>query len=285
MHEPVLVEEILEVFKDQKIRIFVDGTVGLGGHAKHILKNHPEIEEYIGIDQDEKALQMAEKNLCRWKDKVSFFYENFKDLDKVLKGRNVDGFLFDIGISSMQLEKEERGFSFQKEGPLDMRMDVNNLLKAEDVVNSFSKKDLEEIFKKYAEEPKWKKAALAIIKNRPIFSTKKLAEILRKVCQRKRGIHPATRCFQGIRIFVNKELEALEIGLKKALTYLSLNRRMAVISFHSLEDRIVKNFFREEKKKKTVDLLFKKPQTASLKEIRKNRRARSAKLRAVEKIL
>ncbi len=176
VHEPVLVEEILEIFKDQKIRIFVDGTVGLGGHAKKILKDHPEIEEYIGMDRDEKALQIAKKNLCEWKDKVKFFYENFKNLDEVLKNRSVDGFLFDIGISSYQLENKKRGFSFRMDGPLDMRMDQKDPLTAEVVVNHCSKKELEEIFKKYAEEPRWKKAASVILRNRPIFTTKKLAE-------------------------------------------------------------------------------------------------------------
>lgn len=282
-HKPVLVREVVESFKGVGCRVFLDGTLGLGGHAKAILKAHGEIERYIGIDRDLEALEIAKENLSSW-DKVEFFHGNFLEFDRFLKGDLVDGFFLDVGVSSMQLEDSERGFSFMTDGPLDMRMDRSLKLTAEDVVNEFPERKLGEIFREYGEEMRWKKIARAIVNERGkrrIRTTFDLKNILSKVCGRRRSLNPATLVFQALRIFVNDELALLKKTLFKAFENLSLGGRIAVISFHSLEDRIVKWAFRESPILKVVT---KKPVVASLEEVRKNKRARSAKLRVAERL-
>jgi len=279
-HKPVLLKEVVQCFKEIKIQIFLDATVGAGGHAKEILQDHPEIKRYIAIDRDKTALEIAKKKLNRWKEKIMFFQENFLFLDRYLKDRCADGILFDLGVSSMQLEEGERGFSFKREGPLDMRMDRSKELTAEKVINDFSRKELEKIFRDYAEEPKWKKALnsiLSIRKKKRIKTTLELADILKKICVKKRHLHPATRIFQGIRIYVNNELDSLKVALSKAIDHLCDKGKIAVISFHSLEDRIVKRIFKENKE--MVNELIK----PSYEEKRVNRRARSSKLRILKK--
>ena len=302
-HIPVLLEEVLESFKDLKLNIFFDATVGAGGHAKEILKQHPEIKIYIGVDQDKCALKKAEENLKNYGEKVRLVNDNFEHLDIILKKleiSRVDGFLFDLGVSSMQLDVEERGFSIKKIGPLDMRMDISKKLTAEEVVNTYSAKDLEKIFKDYGEEKRAKIIAKAIANRREkkrIATTRELSDVVEKVVRKKRKIHPATLVFQALRIYVNDELRVLKKALDKAIDRLNTNGRIAVISFHSLEDRIVKYFFKKESKKEHVNIyktqkkrvveklkvLTKKPIKPSLEEIRKNPRARSAKMRVAEK--
>jgi 16S rRNA (cytosine1402-N4)-methyltransferase len=300
-HVPVLLKEVMDVFKDDEISVFVDGTLGAGGHAKSLLSNHPEISKYIGIDQDIVALQESGKNLKDFEDKIKLIKGNFESLDEILedeKTTKVDGFLFDIGVSSMQLDDKERGFSFQKDAFLDMRMDLSLKLTAEEVVNTFSEDELEKIFREYGEEIESLKIAKKIVeirRKKRITTTKELADIIVQTKTKKRKIHPATLVFQGLRIYVNDELNVLKKALKKAIERLNKNKKIAVITFHSLEDRIVKEIFKEASKKTHVNIykekqidpilinLTKKPIKASFQELKKNPRARSAKLRVAEK--
>jgi 16S rRNA (cytosine1402-N4)-methyltransferase len=284
-HRPVLLREVIDNFKGVNLKVFIDATLGAAGHAMKILEEHEEIEEFIGIDRDVEAFKIAKEELKPWCEKVKIFHGNFFDFEEFFEG-NVSGFLFDLGISSMQIESGERGFSFLRDGPLDMRMDIREKLTAEEVVNEFSEKELGKIFKRYGEERFWKRAARAVVKEREkrrIKTTKELADILSGVCRKKRGLHPATLVFQSLRIFVNDELNVLEKTLKKAIDKLFKGGRIAVISFHSLEDRRVKNVFKENEKKK-LKIITKKPIRASLRERRENRRSRSAKLRVAERI-
>jgi 16S rRNA (cytosine1402-N4)-methyltransferase len=298
-HIPVLMEEVLESFKECHLKVFYDGTLGAGGHAAAILAQHPEIELYIGADRDESALELAKETLKPWKDKVVFVHGNFSDLDKHLKElgvEGVDGFLFDLGVSSMQLDQEKRGFSFLKEGPLDMRMDRSESLTAKEIVNTWSEKNLGELFRDLGEEPRWKRCASAVAKARrkkPLKTTTELATVIEDELKTKlRGkLHPATLVFQALRMKVNKELESIQAGVRKALDWLRVEGRIEVISFHSFEDRLIKNLFREvSKPMKNVDpdtflpileVLTKKPLAPTVKETRKNVRSRSAKLRVI----
>jgi len=301
-HIPVLLSEILQQFEGKKLRTFLDGTLGAAGHAAAILQAHPEIEKYIGCDRDQNALHIAEKTLEPWQKKVELVHSNFSEIQQILKDKKVpcvDGILLDLGVSSMQLDQGERGFSFSKEADLDMRMDQTQSLTAAEIVNQFPEKDLQQIFRDLGEEPYWKKIASAIVRARTektIQTTKELAEIIQRVSRGKKGLHPATLVFQALRIYVNKELESLEKGIENAIEALSPDGRLAVISFHSLEDRIVKNTFKafsgrkmyidqvHSQKTATLKVLTKKPITPSNAEIKKNPRSRSAKLRVAEKL-
>ena len=291
MHIPVLLEEILEGLASCNLTTFIDGTLGLGGHAEAILQAHPEIELYIGLDKDKKALQEAEKRLKKWKNKIDFFQGSFLNMEEILKKKKikaVTGVLFDFGVSSLQLDDFSRGFSFRGDGPLDMRMDTSNEVTAEEVVNKFSEKKLGEIFRDLGDERQWKKIARAIVRARgkkKITSTKELKEIVEGVCysRSKKHLHPATLTFQALRIFVNQELEEVRKGVLLASKLLEKKGKLGAISFHSGEDRIVKNTFKEIAKDKTFTILTKKPIVPSLKEMRKNPRSRSAKLRWLQK--
>jgi len=304
-HVSVLANEWLGYLAEKKIRIYVDGTLGAGGHAETVLHAHPEIDLLVGIDQDSDALEIARKSLSPWADKIAFVQNNFSHLDSVLDSLEldqVDAILLDLGVSSMQLDRGERGFSFQQAGPLDMRMNRESELSAELIVNSWPEGELGRIFRDYGEESQWKRAARQIVQRRkegPIQTTKDLVEVLSPVLKsRKRGVNPVTKIFQALRICVNSELEVLRSVLPVAVKRLSSGGILGVISFHSLEDRIVKNFFRHEasdkqqtsglsglflEKPSTVKLLTKKPAVAGEDEIEKNPRSRSAKLRVVEK--
>lgn len=304
-HVPVLLKESVALFAGMHIKTFYEGTVGAGGHAEAFLTEHPEIERYFACDQDESALEIARKRLEPWKEKVVFIHDNFRNIEAHLKEHNVeqvDAFFFDLGVSSMQLDQEKRGFSFSKEGPLDMRMDRSTGATAYQVVNDFSEKDLGELFRDLGEEPRWRRAAQAVARARrkkPIETTRELADIIQEelgVAPRKK-IHPATLIFQAIRMYINRELESIQEGVKSAVAHLAHKGRIGVISFHSFEDRIIKNIFRDALKKKAnkfkqeqqkeyedlLELVTKKPIVASLEETRKNRRARSAKLRCAQK--
>lgn len=301
-HIPVLIEEVLESFRGCHLRVFYDGTLGAGGHAHALLTEHPEIELYIGADRDESALLLAKETLKEWKEKVIFIHGNFSEVDKHLKGvgvQGVDGFLFDLGVSSMQLDQEKRGFSFLKEGPLDMRMDRSESLTAQEIVNTWSEKQLGELFRDFGEEPRWKKCASAVAKARrqkPLKTTTELAGVIEEELKTKlRGrLHPATLVFQALRLRVNKELESIQVGVKKALEWLRVEGRIEVISFHSFEDRLIKNLFREAAKplksmnfdelRPVLQVLTKKPILPTPKEVRKNTRARSAKLRVMVRV-
>lgn len=298
-HIPVLLDEVLECFYQKKITVFFDGTLGMGGHAKEILEAHPEIETYIGCDQDEDALAIAAKNLEPWKEKMVFIHENFSKIDQILDRLNikrVDGFLCDIGVSSMQINEGERGFSFLKNGPLDMRMDRSKGISAKEVVNTYSEEKLGKIIKEYGEERHWKIITKLIVeyrKEKKFETTDDLAGLIQKnIRKTKKHLHAATLVFQALRIYVNQELEVLKTFLQKGLKTLSQEGRGVVISFHSLEDRIVKEFIKNQGIKdpvtgqKTEELknMYKKPLMATEEEKSKNPRARSAKLRAFIKL-
>lgn len=306
MHISVLKDEILEAFEGCKLTIFVDATLGAGGHAEAILEAHPEIQRYIGIDHDPQAQDIANEKLKRFGDKILMLRGNFADVLFTLKQQGVlavDGILFDLGVSSMQFDIAEKGFSFSKEGPLDMRMDPTALLTAEEIVNEWSERDLGRIFRDYGDEKRWRPAAKTVIAARQkerITTTTQLTAVLRPVLENwKEKIHPLTRVFQALRIAVNRELEVLETALPLAIDLLRPAGRLAVISFHSLEDRIVKTHFRHAAsdkmdtegigvglfidKEPTVTLLTSKPTVPTDEEIASNPRSRSAKLRVVEK--
>ncbi|MBX7066191.1 MAG: 16S rRNA (cytosine(1402)-N(4))-methyltransferase RsmH [Parachlamydiales bacterium] len=282
-HIPVLLREVLEVFAGQNLRTFFDGTLGAGGHAKAILEAHPEIERYIGCDQDPRAHSIAKEVLSPWGKKVEFVRGQYAEQVAAVDGC-IDGFLIDIGVSSMQFDERERGFSFMGDAPLDMRMDPEGELTAAEVVNRYPEKELARIIFEYGEERRSRQVAKAIVdarRKRPIRTTGELVEIIKPVATRGK-LHPATLVFQALRIEVNDELGQLERGLKAAIEKSCSGGRVAAISFHSLEDRIVKNVFRDAKDR--VKILTKKPIGPTAEEIRANPRSRSSKLRSCEKI-
>lgn len=283
----MLLREVLEVFEGKKLRFFFDGTLGAGGHAQAILEAHPEIERYYGCDRDPNALRIAEERLGPWREKVVLIHGRYADaprhMEKLGAGP-VDGFLIDIGISSMQVDEKERGFSFQGDAPLDMRMDPTEGVTAAAIVNRYPEAELARIFYEYGEERRSRQVAKAIVEARrkkKIETTAELAAIVKPVATRGR-LHPATLVFQALRIAVNDELGQLERGLEGAIGMLAIGGRIAAISFHSLEDRIVKNRFRDEKER--LKVLTKKPIGPTEEEMRENPRSRSAKLRAAERI-
>lgn len=282
-HKPVLIREILEAFAEVKIRRFFDGTLGAGGHAKALLEAHPEIEQYIGCDRDPRAHELASETLAPWREKVEFVRGKYAEEVKRIDGC-IEGFLIDVGVSSMQLDERERGFSFMADAPLDMRMDPEERLTAEQVVNRYSEVELARIFFEYGEERRSRQVAKAIVaarRKKPIRTTGELVEIVKPVATKGR-LHPATLIFQALRIVVNDELGQLEHGIDGAIAKLCPGGRIAVIAFHSLEDRIVKNKFRDAKG--TVEILTKKPIGPAAEEIKANPRSRSSKLRVAEKI-
>jgi 16S rRNA (cytosine1402-N4)-methyltransferase len=286
-HLPVLLEEVLEIFQDKEIGTFFEGTVGAGGHAKAILTAHPEIKKYLACDRDPKALSLAQEALAPWREKVEWIHGPFAELESYLAERNIDfidGFLIDIGVSSMQLDEKERGFSFSGEAPLDMRMNPDGQLTAEIVVNRYSEAELARILFEYGQERRSRQIAKAIVEARRkkrIRTTRELVTIIEPVAT-KGKLHAATLTFQALRIVVNDELEQLKKGLSAAIECTSPGGRIAAISFHSLEDGIVKNIFRDQKSK--LEILTKKPLGASQSELKLNPRSRSAKLRAAERI-
>jgi len=307
MHISVLSAEVIDYFSDCQCPIFVDGTLGAGGHSLAILENHPEIKTLIGIDQDPDALEIARQRLQAWQGKTSFVKGNFTNLRSYLNAlgiHQVNGILLDLGVSSMQLDRPEKGFSFMKEGPLDMRMDPTAPLNAKEIINTWPEKELGRIFRDYGEEKQWRSAARAVVEARKkgeILTTTQLADILKPVLAWKfsKGINPFTLVFQGLRICVNNELGVLEKVLPEAIDLLAPGGRLAVITFHSLEDRLVKNAFRFAASDKydtagiggmfldkdpVAKLLMKRPIEASEKEIKDNPRSRSAKLRVLEKL-
>ena len=301
-HIPVLTKEILNYLNLKKGGVYIDCTLGGGGHSKAILEKIYPHGLLIGIDQDIDAIETAKEELKSYIDKVKLVKGNFKDLEGILsdlKTETVSGIVFDLGVSFHQLKEKERGFSFKEDSHLDMRMDLNQEFNADILINSYSEKDLAEIFEKYGEERFSKKIARLIAierKKKTITTTKQLADlVIRSLPRTKKRhtwrIHPATRVFQAIRIEVNQELKALEKGLNQAIRVLEDKGRICVISYHSLEDRIVKHLFKEaeregkEQKNYGLKIVTKKPIRPSLEEVRDNLKARSAKLRVAEKIM
>lgn len=291
-HIPVLPQETIKYLAPSKNQNFIDATCGLGGHTRLILEKNGPKGKVLAIDQDVEALEIAKKNLKNFGKRVDFEKNNFSELGLIIRHwpvERVDGILFDLGVSSYQLERPERGFSFLHTGPLDMRMSKENTrISAKDIVNSWDEKKLKEIFRQYGEEPYGGKIAQVIVKAReqkPISTTSELVEIIKCATppkyRAKMEKHFATKVFQALRIATNNELKSLGSGLKQALQVLSPGGRMAVISFHSLEDRTVKNFFAENP---SLEVLTNKPIMASDQEVKLNPRARSAKLRVAKKI-
>lgn len=290
MHKSVLLNEVLDFLELGNKEVVLDGTVGGGGHAKEILSRLPAGSRLIGLDKDSYALSEARKVLESFGNAVMLERSDFRYFDKILDRlgiRSVDAMLFDLGVSSFQLDDAKRGFSFQKDGPLDMRIDTDELFSLRDILNSMSQQKLEKIISDFGQERFAKRVANAIteyLKVSTIKTTTELAGIIHGAIPARRGkIDSATRTFQALRIFINDELGALEQMLQKTPQYLSPGGRLVIISFHSLEDRIVKNSFKQFSKEGRLKILTKKPITACAEEVAQNPRARSAKLRAAER--
>ena len=303
-HKPVLFDEVMENIISEGDAVYVDCTLGGGGHTEGMLERSSEGSKVIGIDQDKEAINFAKERLKKYGNKIEIFQDNFRNLDTViyLAGHNkVDRILMDIGVSSNQLDNLERGFSYRYDARLDMRMDRNLKISAYEVVNDFSEKEIADIIYKYGEEPKSRKIAKNIVeyrKNKKIETTLELSEIIIKSIGKSMKKHPSKRTFQAIRIFVNKELEVLEEALDKAVKLLNDNGKLLVITFHSLEDRMVKEKFREYEnpctcppeipicvcnKKSLGKVVTRKPIIAKESEVNENNRAHSAKLRIFER--
>ncbi len=295
-HLPVLLKEVIEYLDCRPGQIYVDGTVGNGGHARAILEKSAPTGKLIGLDWDEEAIRRAQENLSAFGGRVNLFKKNFKDIKAVLKSislERVDGILLDLGVSTEQLEDPERGFSFRWDGPLDMRMSQETKTTAQDFLQRCSESELREILWQYGEERWAKRISRAIVRqrqSRPIRTTRELAGVIEKSVPRHREkIHSATLTFQALRISVNEELSNLEAFLGQCEDLLNPGGRVNVISFHSLEDRIVKNYFRQWAKGEKdhfplFRLLTPKPVGASPEEVLANPKARSAKLRAAERL-
>lgn len=291
-HKSVLLNEVLQWLDLKPGRVIVDGTLGYGGHASEILRRIIPQGRLLGFDKDPGAVTETSKVLGDFGDCVMIFHEDFKNIPTQLEslGQKADGVFLDLGVSSPQLDEARRGFSFKSEGPLDMRMNPEDPLTAREVVNTYPKQELAEIFWKYGEERFSRRIAEKIAQvreKRRIETTTELESIIWQAVPnsyRHGRIHPATRAFQALRIEVNKEIEALEIFLLKSLDVLSSGGRLVIISFHSLEDRIVKNTFREFAKEAKGKILTKKPVIPALEEIQENPRSRSAKLRVFQKV-
>ena len=307
-HVPIMVSEVLSLLAPERGGVFVDGTLGGGGHAEAVLSAMPESGRLFGIDRDDEALRAASARLSRFGDRFTAIKGNFFDMKTLLADRGitaVDGILLDLGVSSHQLDAAERGFSYKAEAPLDMRMDRSAPLTARTVVNEWPENELRRIFYEYGEEKFSAKIARRICERRaeaPIETTTELAELIKGAIPakfRNEPQHPARRCFQAIRIAVNGELDGLSDAVRAAHDLLNPGGRFVVLTFHSLEDRIVKNAFRTFEnpctcpksapvcicgKKPTATVLTRRPLVASEEEQKQNSRATSAKLRAIERM-
>jgi len=294
-HAPVLLKEAIDFLNVRRGGTYIDATVGLGGHSYEIARRLGAPGHLIGVDKDPAAIEIAGFSLrasgsgqTDWPT-VDLRHGSFADLANDQRPTTIDGLLADLGVSSLQLDSAARGFSFQADGPLDMRMDPRSERTAEQVVNHLDERELADVIYEFGEERRSRRIARAIVRSRPIQTTAQLADVIsaaaRPMNREERRIHPATRTFQALRIFVNRELDDLKALLEAAPRILKPGGRVVVISFHSLEDRIVKDAFREgAMKDRYFRLLTKKPVTATEEENDRNPRARSAKLRAAEKI-
>jgi 16S rRNA (cytosine1402-N4)-methyltransferase len=301
-HQPVLYHEIIHALQPKSPDLYVDGSVGAGGHARGILEACAPDGRLLGLDVDPQALASARETLAPYGERVRLVqasYLYFTDVLKECGWTAVQGMLLDLGVSSMQLDTAERGFSFQHEGPLDMRFDPSTPRTAADLVNGLPETELADLIYRYGEEPHARRIAEAIVRVRPLTTTWQLAEVVRKSIPEHGRIHPATRTFQALRIAVNDELKTLETTLPRATAALAPSGRLAIIAFHSLEDRIIKAFFRRESRdclcpprqpvctcghKATLRDITRRPIRPSEAEIQDNVRARSARLRVAEKL-
>jgi 16S rRNA (cytosine1402-N4)-methyltransferase len=291
-HESVLLAEALEWLAPTTGKCYVDGTLGAGGHARAVLEKNGPTGRLIGFDRDEEALALAGKNLKEFGERAMLIHDDFKNIAnqvRAIRDKGVDGALLDLGVSSMQLDQPLRGFSFQADAPLDMRMDQRQSLTAKEIVNLYSKDELLNILWTLGEERFARRIVTKILDRRtrtPLATTGELAALISDAVPghyRHGRIHPATRTFQALRIAVNHELDSLEAFLSSVMSILENRARVVIISFHSLEDRIVKHTFRAWSAQGLGVILTKKPVTASESEMARNTRARSAKLRVFEK--
>ena len=302
-HKPVLVPETLEGLEVQPGRRYIDGTLGEGGHSEAILLASNPGGQVLGIDADHEAVHIAKNRLKKFDDAFISINNKFSQMRNIASDLNfipVHGVLLDLGISSLQLDYEKKGFSFKNSAPLDMRFNSEQDITANQIINTYPVELVSDIIFKYWEEPFSRRIARAIVKNRPINDSSKLAQIIVEAIKNPiRKHHPATQTFQAIRIAVNDELQELESTLSQAISVIGLGGRLAVISYHSLEDRIVKKFFQEQSSKcicsieiiecicnhsPTIKIITKKPITPTTHEKSLNRRSRSAKLRIAERI-
>lgn len=302
-HKPVLYQEIIHALQPRNGGRYVDGTLGAGGHARGVLEACAPDGQLLGLDVDPNALAIARETLAPYEGRVHLAQASHITLSEQLASLEwdaIDGIVLDLGASSMQFDNAERGFSFMQDGPLDMRFGPHVTMSAADIINTYDEKELADIIFKYGEDRDARKIARAIVNSRPLHTTRELVAVIEKASPRRGDkIHPATQTFQALRIVVNEELAAVEITLPQAVAALKSGGRCAVISFHSLEDRIVKDYFREQSKdlvnppyeriyeverKAVVKLVNKKPILPTEEEMRDNPRARSAKLRVVEKL-
>jgi len=302
-HLPVLYHEIIHALQPRSPGKYIDATVGAGGHAWGILDESAPDGLLLALDRDPQALAIASQRLFDFKERVTLVHASYTHLlDEMLRmgWPTVDGIIFDLGLSSMQLDTPERGFSFQSEGPLDMRFDPTEPVNAAELVNTLAEDDLADLIWHYGEEHASRRIAAAIVRSRPVTTTRQLAEIVSRAMGGQRSrIHPATRTFQALRIAVNQELQAVENVLPQAVNALAPGGRMAVISFHSMEDRLVKHFFRDESRdcicppeqpecncehKASLKIITRHPIVPNEEETLINPRARSARLRVAEKL-
>lgn len=301
-HLPVLLNEIITALQPQPSGRYIDGTLGAGGHSFHLLDASSPTGQLLGMDLDPAAIQLATQRLQQYGQRAVIRQASYADMVEEasrLGWNAVDGILLDLGVSSMQIDTPERGFSFLAEGPLDMRFSDSAKRSAADLVNQLSEDELAQIIFRYGEDRNGRRIARTIVNNRPFETTSQLADLIKKHHSRGEKIHPATRTFQALRIAVNDELNIIEAILPKAINLLKPGGRLAVISFHSLEDRIVKDCFRLESTdcicpprqpictcghKASIKLINRKPIIADEQEIKQNSRSRSAKLRIAEKI-
>ena len=302
-HTPVLYQEIIHALQPKSPGCYIDGTIGAGGHARGILEACTPDGRLLGFDLDSQALALARETLAPYGTRVVLMQASYFSIPESMQQLGweaVDGIVIDLGVSSMQLDTPERGFSFQVDAPLDMRFNGQTGLTAAQLINTTPEAELADLLFKYGEEPRARRIAKMIVQARPVRTTLQLAELAKKAYPGHSRVHPATRIFQAIRIAVNDELTVLEQALPRAMQALRPGGRLAVISFHSLEDRIVKNFFRRESKDwinppyekiyeverhATLKEISRKPITPGADEIRTNPRARSAKLRVAERLL
>jgi 16S rRNA (cytosine1402-N4)-methyltransferase len=289
-HIPVLLNEVIEYLNLKENNLIIDCTIGEGGHAKKILESLGPSGILLGIDQDQDALVAARERLAPFGKRVDFIWGNFINLEKILREKEmgkVGGILFDLGVSSLQLNRKERGFSFLREGPLDMRMNKAQRINASHLINKTSYEELQNILYEFGEERWAKRIARAIVRERektPVTTTIQLVRIIERAVPYRGRIHPATRTFLSLRLRINGELENLRKALPPTVDSLKKKGRICVISYHSLEDRIVKNSFKDFAYQGKLKILTKKPITPTIEEIRVNPRSRSAKLRVGERI-
>ena len=302
-HTPVMVPEIMQALKTQPGGRYIDGTLGEGGHSKSILNAVEPGGQVLGLDADAEAITVATERLMEHGDAFLAINTNFRDIRATALRYEfvpVHGVLFDLGVSSLQLDRESRGFSFRRSDPLDMRFSFDQQLTAADIINEYAESELADLIFHLGEDRAARRIARLIVQKRPINTSLELAELIEKVSPRRgKRMHPATRTFQAIRIAVNDELSALETALEQAVSLLGQGGRLAVISYHSLEDRIVKNFIRKQASDcicppgtpvcrcnhlATLKMISRRPLTPTDSEIETNQRSRSAKLRVAERI-